>query len=772
ATIYANSELLSIYQGSWWTKEYNASDFAGYPDHTYYVEPHHYGYLGADLVSVLDVNITNELFKFVSDVNLTLNVNRGTILDYQEISKGNWTITYHAPAIEGPKNVTFTLKMYKYGYGFAQKNINATVIDMTPPVSRMYGPAGFFHNGTRHFNASAYDALSNVTKVQLWYDYSSNNATWSGWIMWDEIFVEPYRWNFTWPMNSGYYRVSSSGIDTHGNVEIIDEVDWLGFVDLNAPVADAGLDQQHHRKSQVFFNGLNSWDDTNIINYTWEFVYNGSIVYLYGPTPSFTFYVADWYTVNLTVWDILGHSDTDSMLLHVIPISDIRVEPDYMETSLDCGDTQLLLLNIHNDDLGPLNFQIGDLGAIGWLDCVPDSGIVNGTSSIQIFVSVNTLTLDLGEYWADIFIFHNDPWKGDIIVPVNLTVHPAARDLKMLSIDIPQGEAGEWANFSATVKNQGRQDETDVLVELLINGTVVDTTTIPHIAVGEEISVYLHHYTTVAGEYQAEARAVAVPFENNTYNNNASGIFSVIAFPDLWYEPDSFSFVIPVNATASDILTIGNAGYAELDFELKQGKESLDILLAASDTNIQTVQTYLQATGGDKFHNIDIYDTRYGTPTVEQLLAYDAVLVWTNFGPQNAVLLGDNLADYMDQGGGVVMMTFGNTVSWGVSGRYFSDMYGATPRSDNVYNYSNLGTVFIPNHPIMTGINGVSCNFNSGTTEIVPGAVRVANDNLGNTLVATNEPAGITGKAVTLGYFPIAGYGQSGEWQELIANAL
>src|SRR5262245_29981343 len=68
------------------------------------------------------------------------------------------------------------------------------------------------------------------------------------------------------------------------------------------------------------------------------------------------------------------------------------------------------------------------------------------------------------------------------------------------------------------------------------------------------------------------------------------------------------------------------------------------------------VQTKLQATG--LFTLVDVVNANTTTLTLAQLLAYDAVLVYSDGGFQNAVAQGDALGDYVDQGKGVVMCAF------------------------------------------------------------------------------------------------------------------
>ena len=58
------------------------------------------------------------------------------------------------------------------------------------------------------------------------------------------------------------------------------------------------------------------------------------------------------------------------------------------------------------------------------------------------------------------------------------------------------------------------------------------------------------------------------------------------------------------------------------------------------------------------FTQVDAYLASNSTPTLAQLLAYDAVFVYSDTSFSNPIAMGDVLADYMDQGRGVVIATF------------------------------------------------------------------------------------------------------------------
>ena len=83
------------------------------------------------------------------------------------------------------------------------------------------------------------------------------------------------------------------------------------------PVADAGDDVTMQVGEQVAFDGSDSSDDSGIVSYLWEFVYNGSVWYLDGLSASFSFWTPGVYAVTLTVADAQGSTDSDVVLVTV-----------------------------------------------------------------------------------------------------------------------------------------------------------------------------------------------------------------------------------------------------------------------------------------------------------------------------------------------------------------------------------------------------------------------------------------------------------------------
>jgi hypothetical protein len=67
---------------------------------------------------------------------------------------------------------------------------------------------------------------------------------------------------------------------------------------------------------------------------------------------------------------------------------------------------------------------------------------------------------------------------------------------------------------------------------------------------------------------------------------------------------------------------------------------------------------YRAAIGAAAGAIVDYFDARAATPTAELLNTYGCVYTWTNAACSDPVLFGDRLADYVDQGGHVVLGEF------------------------------------------------------------------------------------------------------------------
>jgi hypothetical protein len=199
------------------------------------------------------------------------------------------------------------------------------------------------------------------------------------------------------------------------------------------------------------------------------------------------------------------------------------------------------------------------------------------------------------------------------------------------------------------------------------------------------------------------------------------------------------------------------------------------LLVADSAAASGPVRDSLLATG--LVTSVDIYpfSTSLPTPTLAELMMYDAVITWTNQSYADGAALGDVLADYVDAGRGVVCAVYcvsTTTANRSLTGRWQTGGYDIIPqRSGNLTSTTALGTVHLPGHALWNGLTGFTGSTNytrSTTTGITAHGVRVADWGTGQVLAATSS---VWPNRVDLGIYPIAWH-STPDGARLLANAL
>ena len=183
-----------------------------------------------------------------------------------------------------------------------------------------------------------------------------------------------------------------------------------------------------------------------------------------------------------------------------------------------------------------------------------------------------------------------------------------------------------------------------------------------------------------------------------------------------------------------------------------------------SDNNgsLSDVQSKVLAAGS--FTAVDTWNVNtQGVPSLFDALNYDAVLIYGGFSSWTPAVrdqLGDVLADYSDAGRGVVTATFclgSPNGSWILGGRFNQETYHVfTPFQSQYSGQATLGTVYVPDHPIMAGVttfDGGYYSYRNWNLGLTPGTVRVADWTDGNPLIGSKELAGI-GRRADLNFFP------------------
>ena len=237
--------------------------------------------------------------------------------------------------------------------------------------------------------------------------------------------------------------------------------------------------------------------------------------------------------------------------------------------------------------------------------------------------------------------------------------------------------------------------------------------------------------------------------------------------PAMEVRPTLLTETLLVGEVATQTMAISNVGPLPLDFSLgtRQGGSKISVLIAAADWNASWFRSYLVAY--PDLNPVDLFDSQYGTPTLEQLQQYDVVLVWGNSCYSDRYAMGDVLADYLDAGGRVIVSVFNWYNEWQcyyVSGRFVSGGYSpfVTENIGNHYNWASLG-VYDLSHPIMAEVTDVSAYYRDYVS-LAAGATWVASWDDGEEFIATK------GDVVAINAYP--GSGWSDDLPDLFHNSI
>lgn len=209
------------------------------------------------------------------------------------------------------------------------------------------------------------------------------------------------------------------------------------------------------------------------------------------------------------------------------------------------------------------------------------------------------------------------------------------------------------------------------------------------------------------------------------------------------------------------LVCLGAASWSAGAYATKIG-----LIAADFDFAVAEVGSYLKGTGAfTEVTPIPQQDASLAT-----LLAYDAVLVWSNLQFDSPGLLGNTLADYVDNGGGVVLATFAYRSTAAIGGRIAGANYSPyTLPVGGLDSEAKLGKHDSAS-PIMAGVSDLT-GFFRDAVGLNPGATPVADWSDGSPLAAWNHGGDVVGIAL----YPTGGALPdflTGDYPQLFANSL
>lgn len=168
-------------------------------------------------------------------------------------------------------------------------------------------------------------------------------------------------------------------------------------------------------------------------------------------------------------------------------------------------------------------------------------------------------------------------------------------------------------------------------------------------------------------------------------------------------------------------------------------------------------------------------------PTLAQLRSYQSVLVFSDSSFNDNVGMGNVLADYVDQGGGVVPATFvyWNSLGLSMQGRLATGGYLPFTTGGQTNNAGLTLVKDLPLHPLLDAVvsfNGGTSGYLNSPVNIAAGATLVAHWSTGQPLVGAKDIP--PGRCAGLNFFPPSsdstgfGWVSSTDGARLMADAL
>ena len=206
-------------------------------------------------------------------------------------------------------------------------------------------------------------------------------------------------------------------------------------------------------------------------------------------------------------------------------------------------------------------------------------------------------------------------------------------------------------------------------------------------------------------------------------------------------------------------------------------------VVAAEAVSAWTSDVASKIAGVGSIPRVDIIPATFGypVPSLAQLRAYQSVLVFSDQSFNDNVGMGNVLADYLDQGGGVALATFAYWNSGGldIEGRLVTGGYLPFTTASQA-SAANLTLVKdLPSHPLLDAVgtfDGGTSSYQNSSITTTAGATLVAHWSNGQPLVAAKDIG--AGHFAGLNFFPPSSDARSDFWvastdgARLMADAL
>ncbi|MDG0964229.1 MAG: S8 family serine peptidase, partial [Opitutales bacterium] len=467
-----------------------------------------------------------------------------------------------------------------------------------------------------------------------------------------------------------------------------------------------------------------------------------------------------------------------------------------------------------------------------WLSVSPNKGTVSAGSSSNLNFTIDATELKAGNKEVVVYFSTNDPKANTLEIPVKVTITGEPKIvLNQKTLDFGKVWVGKEKTLGLEISNQG----TDLLKVSKIIVSNKDFISMPSSLnlAPETKSVFQIKVTPNKRGKTIEKLTISSNDPKKPSVELAMRLDAIMP-PSLTFNPTQISKTMEQDKEAKDTIVLSNQGDATavwkasivetnrnrsktrdfaslltalnaegripefidpglpadgegsafinlsqnpaLRIESQTSNNGLEVAVIGANTSSRNKDIANGLLATKNFSGVTIIDARVVTPSVNELKKFDSVLIYNNYKYRDTIKLGNNLADYAEQGGGVVTMTFESSTRMGstrpLQGRWITKKYGVfNPSSTDTRNWNSLGDVLQKNHPIVRGFNSFKGYYRLNKKSAVNGSSLIAKWKDGIPLVACrNDVVSVVG----LNFYPVSskGWDKNTDGWILMANSL
>ena len=220
--------------------------------------------------------------------------------------------------------------------------------------------------------------------------------------------------------------------------------------------------------------------------------------------------------------------------------------------------------------------------------------------------------------------------------------------------------------------------------------------------------------------------------------------------------PEFINPGLPADGEGSSLINLSE----KPAFRIQTGSTNngLEVAVIGANTSSKNKDIANGLLATKNFSGVTVIDARVVTPSLTELKKFDSVLVYNNYKYRDSKKLGDNLADYAEQGGGVVTMVFESSTRLGTTrplqGRWVSKKYGVfSASSTDTRNWNYIGDILQKNHPVVKDFKSFKGYYRLNKRTTANGSSLIAKWKDGIPLVACrNDVVSVVG----LNFYPVS----------------